>query len=206
MNERDPLPLLIFLVGFVVVAVVGIVIAIRLKRGTMSASSTATPPPGVPGRRDSTGAWGAGLRDSIDAWGLPPSAAAQHKSLLEEAVAAGTHLEDGKRRCQASNVCFSEATKPSPRITRANAFRDFVGRLFGAPPRYGVESPAHGPHAYCEPHFYLAEQETRAELAEVERARQAALRDVESRLAKFECGGLAERMAKQVGVLEEKKP
>lgn len=173
--ERDPTALFIFL-GCVVVAVIAVVVAWRRgKRPTLAASD----------------------EEAVKAAEVEKR---RVKAALDKSVEAGTHLADGQPRCQASPLCSSRAVVPAPVIVRSAHASDFVRRLFGAPQRYRVEVPplSEGEAFYCDPHSHLAEQETRAELAEVEHGRQLALRDVEARLAHFERAGLAARMARLI--------
>jgi hypothetical protein len=60
---------------------------------------------------------------------------------LEKAVLAGTHLADGRPRCQASPTCMLPATHAKPRIARDESIVDFVRRQFGAPRRYRMIEP-----------------------------------------------------------------
>ena len=132
----------------------------------------------------------------------------REKARLDDAVALGTHLANGLPRCQASPLCQAPATCCDPVIARDEAWTDFARRAFGGAARFRVVVPAvddtHGA-ALCDAHAPLAEQEVRAELAEVEQMRQDALRETEARLARFVRIGLRQRLIARIAREEEPK-
>jgi len=155
---------------------------------------------------------------------------------LEKAVVAGTHLADGRPRCQASLCCLEAATLPKPRIVRDEGVTDFVRRAFGAPRRYRmVEAdvsetggllgvilmffraawsgePKETSHTlrYCDVHVHIARQVCLEQLAGDEHAEMIAHSDREARLVYFESAGLEKRVIKVVSETEmrdaDKKP
>ena len=132
----------------------------------------------------------------------------REKTKLDEAITLGTHLANGLPRCQASPLCQSPATRSQPVIARDEAWTDFARRAFGGAARYRlVVTPPDEKHGavYCDAHGYLAEQEVRAELSEIELARQDALRETEARLARFERVGLPSRLLARIAKEEEPK-
>jgi hypothetical protein len=116
---------------------------------------------------------------------------------LRRAVDAGSHLATGERRCSLPD-CHSPATVRRVKLVRDEGALDLVRRAMGAAPRFRSAVDPWGELHYCEPHYHLAEQETRLELVERERERIAAMRDAEVKLTHFERVGLDVRLARLV--------
>lgn len=102
---------------------------------------------------------------------------------------AGTHvaLSDGSivPSCEV-NACKSAAKCRPLKFAREEGLGDFVRRLFGAPPRLRVIEDVWGEPVRCESHQFLAREEMRLKLADVERRRQEHQRDSEVELGQFE--------------------
>lgn len=102
---------------------------------------------------------------------------------------AGTHvaLADGSivASCEVLG-CKSPAKSRPLKFAREEGIGDFVRRLFGAPPRLRVIEDVWGEPVRCESHQFLALEEMRLKLADVERRRQEHQRDSEVELGQFE--------------------
>lgn len=120
----------------------------------------------------------------------------ERRRAFEAAVASGLILPDGRRRCQASSSCQDAATKHPPKFVRDEGWLDFIRRAFGAPPRLRIDEDVEAAHRFCESHAHLAFQDAHLELADVERERAEALRQVEVRIGHYERTGAAVRLAK----------
>lgn len=113
----------------------------------------------------------------------------EREAVQRKAIEAGTHirLTDGRYvPCCHVPGCRSEAVSRPLKFAREEGFGDFVRRLFGAPPRLRVVEDTWGELVRCESHQYLAREEMRLKLADVERARQEHQRDGEIELGTFE--------------------
>jgi hypothetical protein len=102
---------------------------------------------------------------------------------------AGTHvaLADGSivPTCEVAGCKIPAKCRPL-KFAREEGLGDFVRRLFGAPPRLRVVEDVWGEPVRCESHQFLAREEMRLKLSDVERRRQEHQRDGEVELGHFE--------------------
>lgn len=113
----------------------------------------------------------------------------ERDAVQRKAVDAGTHirLADGSvvPSCRVPGCDAAAQCRPL-KFAREEGLGDFVRRLFGAPPRLRVIEDTWGELVRCESHQYLAREEMRLKLAELERRRQEHQRDGEVELGHFE--------------------
>ncbi len=118
-----------------------------------------------------------------------PSIRRERDMARKRSLDAGTHvaLSDGSivPSCEVAG-CKSPAKSRPLKFAREEGMGDFIRRLFGAPPRLRVIEDVWGEPVRCESHQFLAREEMRLKLADVERRRQEHQRDGEVELGHFE--------------------